>query len=98
VAQQVLNDPGASDEQRAQANAALANAGSTLAAEQQNYENWKEGGASRVWAHALVGGLEGRGRSEKAGRCDVRASEVRGRRGPEQRRLRCKGLFAKQRD
>jgi filamentous hemagglutinin len=59
VAQQVLNDPGASDEQRAQANAALANAGSTLAAEQQNYENWKEGGASRVWAHALVGGLAG---------------------------------------
>jgi filamentous hemagglutinin len=57
VARQVLNDPGASDEQRAQANAALTNAGSTLAAEQQNYENWKEGGASRVWAHALVGGL-----------------------------------------
>ncbi|WP_454907450.1 hemagglutinin repeat-containing protein [Variovorax gossypii] len=59
VAQQVLNDPGASDEQRAQATAALANAGSTLAAERQNYENWKEGGASRVWAHALVGGLAG---------------------------------------
>ncbi|WP_422085359.1 hemagglutinin repeat-containing protein [Variovorax sp.] len=59
VAQQVLSDPGASGEQRAQASEALANANSTLAAEQQNYDNWKEGGASRVWAHALIGGLAG---------------------------------------
>ncbi|MDM0007814.1 hemagglutinin repeat-containing protein [Variovorax sp. J22G73] len=58
-ANKVLNDPGASDGQRAQAAADLANANSTLAAEQQNYDNWKEGGASRVLAHTLVGGLTG---------------------------------------
>ena len=45
---------------KGRANAALANAGSsTLAAEQQNYENWKEGGASRAWAYAWVGELKG---------------------------------------
>jgi filamentous hemagglutinin len=59
VAQQVLNDPSASDDQRAQANVALANANATLAVEQQNYDNWKEGGASRALAHAVVGGLTG---------------------------------------
>lgn len=59
LAQQVLNDPSASGDQKAQASAALANANSTLAAEQQNYENWKEGGASRVLVHAVVGGLTG---------------------------------------
>lgn len=31
----------------------------TLVAEQQNYNDWKEGGVSRVLAHALVGGLVG---------------------------------------
>ncbi|WP_295978316.1 hemagglutinin repeat-containing protein [uncultured Variovorax sp.] len=59
LARQVLSDPSASDEQRAQAGTALTNANSTLAAEQQNYDNWKEGGASRTLAHAVVGGLAG---------------------------------------
>ena len=59
VAQQVLNDPTAGDDRRAQAKTDLADANTVLAAEQQNYDNWKEGGASRVLAHVVVGGLTG---------------------------------------
>jgi filamentous hemagglutinin len=59
LAQKVLDDPNASADQKAKAGIDLANANSTLAAGQQNYDNWKEGGASRTLAHAVVGGLVG---------------------------------------
>jgi filamentous hemagglutinin len=56
---QSLLEVGASGEPKQQAQQMLDSANVTMAAEQQNYDNWKEGGAYRVLAHTAVGALTG---------------------------------------
>ncbi|SCX73130.1 hemagglutinin repeat-containing protein [Variovorax sp. EL159] len=59
IAQQVLNDPNATPEQRQQAQQVLDGANSIMSTEQGNYDTWKEGGVGRMVAHTIVGALGG---------------------------------------
>ncbi|UVH55055.1 hemagglutinin repeat-containing protein [Variovorax paradoxus] len=59
LAQQVLNNPDATPEQRQQAQQVLDGANSIMNAEQGNYDTWKEGGVGRIVAHTIVGALGG---------------------------------------
>jgi filamentous hemagglutinin len=58
-AEGVLNNPNSTPEQLQQAQQMLDAAHSVMAAEQGNYDAWKEGGVGRVVAHTIVGALGG---------------------------------------
>jgi len=55
----VLNDPDTSPTERAQAQAQFEAASRTILTEQQNYDNWKEGGPLRASLHAAAAALSG---------------------------------------
>jgi filamentous hemagglutinin len=58
-AERVLNNPNSTPDQFQQAQQILDAAQSVMAAEQGNYDTWKEGGIGRVVAHTIIGALAG---------------------------------------
>ncbi|MBB3281235.1 hemagglutinin repeat-containing protein [Mitsuaria sp. BK037] len=59
AAQAVLNDPKSSSAMREEAEQKKIEAAATMAQNKEAYEQWKEGGASRVALHAVVGAVTG---------------------------------------
>ncbi|UXH77378.1 hemagglutinin repeat-containing protein [Roseateles amylovorans] len=59
AAQAVLDDPNADPSMRTVAKEMRANAVAVMAQQQETYDQWMEGGASRVALHAVVGALTG---------------------------------------
>lgn len=59
AAGRTLSDPNASAQDKALAQAALNTAQQTITAEQENYDNWREGGSLRAGLHAAAGALGG---------------------------------------
>jgi filamentous hemagglutinin len=59
TAQDVLNDPAASDQAKSAAQTQLNAARQTMATEQTTYDHWKEGGDYRVALHTAAGALGG---------------------------------------
>jgi filamentous hemagglutinin len=59
TAQDILDDPAASDQAKSTAQAQFTAARQTMGAEQENYDHWKEGGDYRVALHTAAGALGG---------------------------------------